>query len=177
MKVAIPGRYTTANFLFSLYAPECRNKEEMNFSAIEEAVLSGEADAGVIIHENRFTYQQKGLFRVADLGEFWEEQTGKPIPLGGIAVKRSHSQEVKEKVDRVIRRSIEYAFSNPEAGRSFVRQHAQEMEEEVMYRHIELYVNKYSLELGKDGREAVRCLFRKAAELKVIPCPGEIFIN
>ena len=163
VRVAIPGKYTTANLLLSLAFPEVGDKTELLFSAIESAVLEGRFDAGVIIHENRFTYEAKGLKKVVDLGEFWERTTGAPIPLGGIVVKRSLPAETWQAMNRVMRRSVEYAFANPEASRAFVRAHAQEMSEEVMRQHIDLYVNQYSVDLGPDGRRAVEVLFERAA--------------
>lgn len=168
LTIAIPGKYTTANFLLSLAFPRAKNKTEMLFSDIEEAVLSGQVDAGLIIHENRFTYEQKGLKKVVDLGEFWETLTQMPIPLGGIVIKRSLSDDIKLKVNRVLRKSVEYAFANPKSSLNFVKAHAQEMSEEVMYKHIDLYVNNYSVDLGKTGRKAVQLLFDKAQQLKVI---------
>jgi 1,4-dihydroxy-6-naphthoate synthase len=166
--IAIPGKYTTANFLFSLAFPGAMNKQELLFSEIEEAVLSGKVDAGVIIHENRFTYQQKGLKKIMDLGEWWETEVKAAIPLGGIAAKRSLPDEVKHQVDRLIRKSVEFAFANPDASRSFVKAHAQEMSEEVMKKHIELYVNRYSIDLGAEGRRAVEVLFSRARQAGVI---------
>lgn len=169
LKVGIPGKLTTANFLFSLAFPEARNKVEMLFSDIENALAKGDIDLGVIIHENRFTYHDKGLIKVLDLGEYWEEKTGSPIPLGGILIKRSLPEEVKLKVNRLVRKSVEYAFKNPKSGLEFIRSHAQEMSEAVMYKHIELYVNKFSVNLGTEGRKAVQTLFEKATETGVIP--------
>ncbi|QEC51525.1 1,4-dihydroxy-6-naphthoate synthase [Anseongella ginsenosidimutans] len=166
--IGIPGHYTTANFLLSLAFPEAKHKKEMVFSGIEEALLKGEIDLGLIIHENRFTYEEKGLRKVMDLGEFWEKETGCPIPLGGIMVKRAIRPEIQAKADRLIRRSIEYAFANPSSGLAFIRSHAQEMDETVMYRHIELYVNKYSVDLGPEGRRAVEVLFDMAAKKGLI---------
>ncbi len=168
LKIGIPGKYTTANFLLSLAFPGAKNKQEMVFSDIENAVLNGKVDAGLIIHENRFTYEQKGLKKVIDLGEYWEKQTQMPIPLGGIVIKRSLPDELKNKVNRVIRRSVEYAFANPKSSLGFVKEHAQAMSEEVMYKHINLYVNNYSVDLGKSGREAVQLLFDKAQQTGVI---------
>ncbi len=168
VKVAIPGKYTTANFLFSLAFPNMTNKVEMIFSEIEDAVLSGKADAGVIIHENRFTYEQKGLKKIIDLGECWENETGGPIPLGGIAMRRDHPDELKRKVNHIIRKSVEYAFANPKSSANFVREHAQEMSEDVRNRHIALYVNKFSINLGDEGRRAVKTLFNKAAEQGIL---------
>ncbi len=167
--IAIPGKYTTANFLLSLAYPGAQNKTEMLFSEIEEAVLEGKADAGLIIHENRFTYQEKGLVKVKDLGEFWESTTKMPIPLGGIAVKRALPMDVQRTVSRVMQRSVAFAMDHPEAPRDFVRQHAQEMDEEVMYKHIDLYVNEYTRGLGHRGRAAVQRLFDIAMAKGVIP--------
>ena len=166
--IAIPGKYTTANFLLSLAFPEATNKIEFLFSDIEDAVLSGKADAGLIIHENRFTYEQKGLVKLIDLGEYWETLTQSPIPLGGIVVKRDLPAEIKNKVNRIIRKSVEYAFANPTSSRSFVKAHAQAMSEEVMQKHIELYVNNYSVDLGVEGKRAINTLFDKAQEVGVI---------
>ena len=160
--IAIPGRYTTANLLLSLYAPEAVNKKEYLFSEIEDAILKGEVDAGLIIHENRFTYEQKGLVKIIDLGEYWESTTGLPIPLGGIVVRKSFSDAKQQKINRVLKRSIEYALANPAASRAFVKQHAQSMEDDVIQQHIDLYVNHYSISLGEEGRKAVDILFEKS---------------
>jgi 1,4-dihydroxy-6-naphthoate synthase len=169
LKIAIPGKYTTANLLLSLAYPNLHHKKEYLFSDIEEVILSGEADAGVIIHENRFTYQSKGLKKIVDLGELWEQQTGSPIPLGGIIVKRSLPQEIRSKVNRVLRRSVEYALQNPNDSLPFVRKHAQAMDEEVMRNHIRLYVNDFSVELGTKGREAITSLYTKCIEKSIFP--------
>jgi 5,8-dihydroxy-2-naphthoate synthase len=160
--IAIPGRYTTANLLLALVFPAVRNTVEMVFSSIEGAVLAGEVDAGVIIHENRFTYEARGLRRVIDLGDYWERETGAPIPLGAIVVKRSLPVDVQQAVNRVMRRSVEYAFAHPEASKAFVHAHAQEMSEDVMAQHIALYVNDYSVDLGEEGRRAIAVLFERA---------------
>ena len=173
LTIGIPGKYTTANFLLGLAYPEAEKKKEMLFSEIEDAVLSGQIDIGLIIHENRFTYQDKGLHKIIDLGEFWEDLTSSPIPLGGIMIKREFPEELKQKVNRVIRRSVEFAFANPKSGLEFIRSHSQEMSEEVMYKHIELYVNKYSVDLGEEGRKAVSTLFEGAVKLDIIPQPKE----
>lgn len=169
LRIAIPGHYTTANFLLGLAFPEATQKVPMLFSDIEAAVLNGTVDAGLIIHENRFTYAAKGLRKIIDLGEFWESTTGSPIPLGGIVIKRSLPEEIKQTVNRVLRRSVEYAFANPEASMPFVRDHAQEMEEAVMKQHIALYVNEFSIDLGATGKSAVELLFRRAQELALVP--------
>jgi 1,4-dihydroxy-6-naphthoate synthase len=169
LRIAIPGRYTTANFLLGLAFPQALRKTELVFSEIEGALLRDEHDAGLIIHENRFTYGAKGLKKIIDLGEFWESETGAPIPLGGIVVNRALPDEVKLTVNRVLRRSVEYAFANRAASLPYVRAHAQEMSEEVMYKHIDLYVNQYSVDLGADGRRAVQLLFDRARANGIIP--------
>lgn len=167
-KVAIPGKYTTANFLLNIYAPELKDKVEIIFSEIEDAILSSEVDAGVIIHENRFTYASKGLLKIIDLGEFWTELTPLPLPLGGIVVNRNLSTSIQKKINRVLRRSVEFALKNPKESYTFIRKHAQEMDEKVLYKHIELYVNNYSLDLGVDGKNAVKYMFKKAIDLSMI---------
>ena len=169
VKIAIPGKYTTAHFLLSLAFPGATNKSELLFSAIEGALLDGSFDAGLIIHENRFTYTAKGLKKIIDLGEYWETETGAAIPLGGIVVNRALPEDVQQKLNRVMRRSVEYAFANRAASLPFVRAHAQEMSEDVMYQHIDLYVNDYSVDLGRDGRRAVEVLFERAKSSGVIP--------
>ena len=163
-KIAIPGKYTTANMLLGIAYPEYQNKVQMLFSEIENDVINGKVDAGLIIHENRFTYQEKGLEKVRDLGGFWEEQTGLPIPLGGIVVKRNLPFEIQKKIERVLRKSVEYAFENRESSSEFVIVHAQEMETEVIDAHINLYVNEFSISLGEVGRRAVEKVFEKSAK-------------
>lgn len=158
MTVAIPGRDTTAHLLFSLAYPAAAHKRFVVFSAIEEAVQRGEVDAGVIIHEGRFTYAAKGLARVQDLGEFWERTTGAPIPLGGIVARRALAVAVRRELDRLVRASVEHALARRPAVSAWVRSHAQEMDEAVMRQHIDLYVNEFSLALGDVGRRAVRTL-------------------
>ena len=167
--IGIPGKYTTANFLLGLAYPDLQNKEILVFSDIESALLSGEIDLGLIIHENRFTYQEKGLFKVIDLGDFWEKTTESPIPLGGIVISRDLPADIKNKVNRLIRKSVEYAFQHPKAGLEYIRSHAQEMEEEVMYKHIELYVNQYSKDLGELGKKSISTMFDKAQALNIVP--------
>jgi 1,4-dihydroxy-6-naphthoate synthase len=180
--IAVPGERTTAHLLFSLAFPGARNKQFMIFSAIEDAVLSGKVDCGVIIHENRFTYRQKGLTKLLDLGEFWEKETGAPIPLGGIIFRRNlpaftHTtpalsrkvapspENLAAKVNRLIRQSLQYAFSHHPDLPDYVKIHAQEMDETVMRQHIDLYVNNYSLSLGSDGENAIRTLLDTYARL------------
>ncbi|MEO6882607.1 MAG: 1,4-dihydroxy-6-naphthoate synthase [Bacteroidia bacterium] len=167
-KIAIPGKYTTANFLLSLAFPEAKNKIEMVFSEIEDAVLNGKVDAGLIIHENRFTYEQKGLKKIIDLGEYWESTYQSAIPLGGIVIKRNFSEAIQQKVNRVLRKSVEFAFANPASSLTFVKANAQTMSEEVMQKHIQLYVNKYSIDLGIEGKKAIRTLFEKAENSGII---------
>jgi 1,4-dihydroxy-6-naphthoate synthase len=154
-KVAIPGVNTTAHFLFQQAFPQAVKKQFMVFHEIEEAVLNGKVDAGVIIHENRFTYQQKGLHQLIDLGTYWEQTTGFPIPLGGILAHKRIDADVRTKADRLIRKSLEYSFANYPFITDYVKQHSQEMSEEVMRKHIDLYVNDYSLDLGEEGMKAV----------------------
>jgi len=169
LRIAIPGRYTTANFLLGLAFPAAGDRTELVFSEIEPALVAGRFDAGLIIHENRFTYAAKGLRKIIDLGEFWEQETGAPIPLGGIVIRRSLPADVQQRVNRVMRRSVEYAFAHRDASLPFVREHAQEMSEDVMYRHIDLYVNEYSVDLGAEGRRAVEVLFDRARASGIIP--------
>ena len=167
--IGIPGKYTTANFLLGTAFPNATNKAELVFSDIEDAVLEGRVDIGLIIHENRFTYQNKGLKKIIDLGDFWEKKTGCAIPLGGIVANRKLPLDVQHKINRVIRRSVEFAFENPKSGLEFIRSHAQEMSEEVMYKHIDLYVNKFSIDLGIEGKKAVKLLFDTALKNNFIP--------
>ena len=161
-KIAIPGKYTTANFLLSIASPQYLNKIEVLFSEIENEVLLGNVDAGLIIHENRFTYQLNGLQKVIDFGEFWEHKYALPLPLGGIAIRRLLPFQIKEKVARILQKSVEYAFENRDSSSEFVKYHAQEMDRDVIDAHIALYVNRYSLCLGSEGRKAVQLLFEKS---------------
>lgn len=170
--VAIPGKMTTANFLLSLAFPELTDKREYLFSDIEDAVLRGEVDAGLIIHENRFTYQDKGLQKVRDLGEYWDALIHAPIPLGGIVVKRNFDVELQQKVNRLIRKSVEFAFAQPESSMPYVREHAQAMSEEVMKQHIALYVNAFSVDLGASGIAAVELMFEKAKQSGLFQFPA-----
>ncbi len=159
MKVAIPGVNTTAHLLFSLAFPNASNKSFLVFNEIEDAVLSGKVDAGVIIHENRFTYAQKGLKKWMDLGTYFEESYNAPIPLGGIIARKDNDQKEIAIIDALIKESVEYAFKNsyknlPE----FVKCHSQEMSEQVMRQHIDLYVNDFSIDMGTQGRNAIAAL-------------------
>ena len=169
LRIAIPGKLTTANLLLGLAFPEARNKTSLLFSDIEGALLRGEFDAGAIIHENRFTYQAKGLKKIIDLGEYWEGETAAALPLGGIVVSRRLPVDVQQRVNRVMRRSVEYAFAHRDASLPYVREHAQEMSEDVMYRHIDLYVNEFSVDLGAEGRRAIEVLFDKATAAGIVP--------
>ncbi|CAN5703917.1 1,4-dihydroxy-6-naphthoate synthase [soil metagenome] len=160
-KIAIPGENTTAHMLFSLAFPDVKNKVFKIFHEIEDGVLHHQVDAGVIIHENRFTYHLKGLHKLMDLGEYWEQITSAPIPLGGIVAKRNLRVELVKKVDGLIRKSVEYAYANHhEQLADYVKQHSQEMSEAVMRQHIDLYVNDYSVGLGEEGKKAVMKLLQ-----------------
>lgn len=166
--IAIPGKYTTANFLLSLAFPKAIHKQEILFSEIENALITNKVDAGLLIHENRFTYQDKGLEKIIDLGEYWESLIQSPIPLGGIVVKRTIEPALQKTIDLLIKKSVEFAFTNPESCMAFVKEHAQEMSEEVMKKHIALYVNEFSIDLGIIGKKAVQVLVNKAIELKLV---------
>jgi 1,4-dihydroxy-6-naphthoate synthase len=155
-RIAIPGENTTAHMLFSLAFPNAKKKVFTIFNQIEDAVLNNEVAAGVIIHENRFTYQDKGLHKLIDLGDYWETQTQLPIPLGGIIAKKILDKKIIEQVDALIKESVEYSFKNNyDVLSEYVKTHAQEMSEKVMRQHIDLYVNNFSVELGSDGKKAV----------------------
>jgi len=164
--ILIPGINTTANLLLSFAYPEAVNKRPMLFSEIEDLVISKLADLGVIIHENRFTYQQKGLEKLADLGEIWEKKMKVPIPLGGIAVKRDIDRLVSLKVEKLIKQSLEFAFARYPEIADYVKDHSQSMSEDVMRQHIDLYVNDFSLDIGKRGKDAIVSLFRVFTSLR-----------
>lgn len=176
--VGIPGEYTTANFLLGIAYPKLVNKKTMVFSDIETALIEGTIDLGLIIHENRFTYTERGLHKIIDLGSYWESLTGCAIPLGGIVIKRDLDFSIKQKVNKLIRKSVEYAFAHPKSGLNFIKKHAQEMSEDVMYKHIDLYVNQYSVNLGEDGRKAVEVLFQIAHKKGIIePLQQSLFLT
>jgi 1,4-dihydroxy-6-naphthoate synthase len=178
MRIAIPGTYTTANLLFSIAWPDVVNKTEYLFSKIEDALLKNEVDVGLIIHETRFTYYRRGLHKLADMGEYWENLTGLPIPLGAIVINRNIPDDIALKVNRIVRRSLEYAYKDSFASYDFVSVNAKEMESTVMNNHIKLFVNEFTLNLGKKGREAIIELFRIAGEQGVIPSlPDRIFLT
>ena len=160
LRIAIPGENTTAHFLFNKAFPNSAKKEFMIFHEIEKAVLNGEVDAGVIIHENRFTYKEKNLHALMDLGKFWEDATGLPIPLGGIVIHK-RILSLQEKINRLIKESLQYARKHDATLPDYVKSHAQEMSETVMRQHINLYVNDYSLSMGEEGRKAVEEVFNR----------------
>ena len=157
-RIAVPGLHTTANALIQRLFPEIEERVPILFSEIAATVERGDFDAGVLIHEGRFVYHRRNLELVADLGLEWEARTGLPLPLGGIVVRRELSEEVFARFERVLHRSIEYAFEHPDASRDFIKQHAQELEDEVIEQHIALFVNQYSLSLGELGGAAIRFL-------------------
>jgi 1,4-dihydroxy-6-naphthoate synthase len=157
--IAIPGINTTANLLLSFAFPAANQKVTMRFDEIEDAVLKGKTTLGVIIHESRFTYQLKGLTKVVDLGAFWEQSMRSPIPLGGIAIKRSIEKTIRAEVNKLIRESVLFAYENYPPVPDFVKDHAVEMDEKVMEQHIELYVNDFSLDIGERGKEAIDALY------------------
>lgn len=180
-KIAIPGKLTTAYLLLQLYNPDFRLQTsdllEMPFDKIIDAVAKEEVDAGLIIHESRFTYHSYGLKQIIDLGEWWEKQTGHPIPLGGIIAKRSLGEGLNKKINKTIKSSIEYAFSNRSEPMDYIKKHSQELSDEVINQHINLYVNNYSLDVGQDGEKAALALLSRAEEAGIIPkVKQEIFV-
>lgn len=177
-RIAIPGKYTTANLLLSIAWPEAVNKTEYLFSDIEEALLREEVDAGLIIHETRFTYHKKGLLKIADLGEYWGRLTELPVPLGIIAINRKIDIETAMKVNRIIRRSLNYACENPGISYDFIMANAKDMDKRVVDDHIKLYVNNFTLDLASAGKKAICELFRIANEKSVAPeIPDKIFLT
>jgi 1,4-dihydroxy-6-naphthoate synthase len=169
LRIAIPGKYTTANLLLGIAFPQAKNKTPYLFSDIETALLDNEIDAGLIIHENRFTYEAKGLKKIIDLGEYWENLTKMPIPLGGIVINRKHNKKLQLKISNIIKRSIEYAYKNPTSSLNYIKQYAQEMDAVVMKKHIDLYVNNFSLDLGEQGKLAIKTLYNEASKRDLIP--------
>jgi 1,4-dihydroxy-6-naphthoate synthase len=168
-RIAVPGQYTTALLLLRLLDPRLDNFILMPFSEIMDAVLSGRADAGLIIHESRFTYQDLGLHRLVDLGEWWEGETGLPIPLGGIVARRSLGADTVAVIERALRAGVMYSRSHPAEAAGYIREHAQEISDEVCAAHIELYVNDYSTELGAEGERAIDRLLKRAENSGIIP--------
>lgn len=178
LRIALPGANTTAHMLFTLAFPEATQKIFLPFHEIQDAVLRGDADAGVIIHENRFTYADKGLYKLLDLGEFWEHNTQSPIPLGGIVMNRRFDPAIMAKIDGLIRESVMYSWQQYPVLSDFVRDHAQEMSEDVMRQHINLYVNNYSAALGPEGRAAIWQLLEVSSQIVPQPANGsfEVFM-
>ena len=168
-RIALPGAYTTAALLLRLSNPLLADFVYLPFHEIMPAVADGSVGAGVIIHESRFTYQGYGLKKVLDLGEWWERETGHPIPLGGIAAKRSLGRETLLSLERALKASVDYAFAHPGTARPYIRAHSQEMSDEVCDAHIGLYVNDFSRGLGTEGEGAVRLLLERAAQAGIIP--------
>jgi len=169
MTVAIPGKYTTAAMLLKLYEPGLKNIVTMRFDEIMDAIESGKVDCGVIIHEGRFTYESRGLVLIKDLGTWWEEISGFPIPLGGIAVKRSLGRDLIEKVDKSIKASIAWAQQNHELCRPYIVEHSQELEDSVINDHIGLYVNAFSEDLGAEGTAAIEFFLKKGRQAEIFP--------
>lgn len=177
-RVAIPGKYTTAAFLLRLAFPQLQHFEEMLFSDIPQAVAQGKVDAGVLIHESRFTYAQQGLHLIADLGATWEQHSGLPIPLGCICARRDLPPELQQTAARVLHRSVDFALQNPAKSRTFVKQHAQELSEEVIDKHIAMFVNDYTRSLGEEGRRAVTAFFAEVQKQGVVgKMPKAVFLN
>jgi 1,4-dihydroxy-6-naphthoate synthase len=176
--IAIPGKYTTANLLLSIAWPEAEDKKEYLFSDIEDVLLRDEADAGLIIHETRFTYHKRGLIKIADMGTYWEKMTHLPIPLGVIIINKRIPKDIALKFNRILRRSIEFAWANSQASYDFVSSNAREMDSTVMNSHIRLFVNEFSLNLGTEGRKALTELYRIAHERGITPeVPDSIFLT
>jgi 1,4-dihydroxy-6-naphthoate synthase len=167
--IAVPGRYTTALLLLRLFDPSLENFIIMPFNEIMDSVLSGNVDAGLIIHESRFSYQGFGLHKLVDLGEWWERETGMPIPLGGIVARRSLGIETIAAVEQALNQGVYYAQAHPDQAANYIREHSQEMSSEVCTEHIKLYVNDYSLNLGDDGIEAISFLLKRAEKAGLIP--------
>lgn len=163
-RILIPGVNTTANLLFTTFFPNAKDKTPMLFSEIEKEVINRHYDAGLLIHEGRFTYKSKGLVKLADMGELWEKKFNMPIPLGSIIARRTLSPDIIAKVDRIIRRSVQYSLNNPESPMPYIRDNAREMDDTVMRSHIALYVNNFSVSLGTEGRQAIEFLYKKAYE-------------
>jgi 1,4-dihydroxy-6-naphthoate synthase len=178
LRVALPGANTTAHMLFTLAFPDAQQKQFLVFHDIEDAVLRGDVDCGVIIHENRFTYADKGLHKLLDLGEFWEHNTKSPIPLGGIVMNRRFDPAIMAKIDALIRESVAYSWKQYPVLSPFIREHAREMSEDVMRQHINLYVNDYSSSLGQEGRAAIWQLLEVSGNIVPQPVTGafEVFM-
>jgi 1,4-dihydroxy-6-naphthoate synthase len=176
--IAIPGEKTTANLLLGILFPEANRKKSYLFSSIEEVVLDNECDAGLLIHETRFTYEKRGLKKVLDLGEEWEKHTKLPVPLGCIAIRRNLPNTLKLQIETLISESVQFALDNPNLALPYMKMHAQDLSEEVMYKHVELYVNDFSVKMGKEGEKAVVTLLQKASDMGLLPqAKNELFLN
>jgi 1,4-dihydroxy-6-naphthoate synthase len=169
LKIAIPGFNTTANLLLSIAFPEIEYKKEYVFNEIENAILNNKVDAGLIIHESRFTYEKRGLLKITDLGEYWESKFKHLVPLGCIVIKRSLPKEMILTINQMIRESVTYAFNKPEISSDYIKNLAQELDDDVIKKHIDLYVYNFSINLGSEGREAIKFLFQKGNELGLLP--------
>ncbi|MFA6127440.1 MAG: 1,4-dihydroxy-6-naphthoate synthase [Bacteroidales bacterium] len=178
LSVAIPGEYTTANLLLRMAYPNIKEKKIFVFSDIEQAVLDGETEAGVLIHENRFTYEKRGLVLLRDLGQFWEESTHSPLPLGGIMAHRRLAQDVVRKINRLVRLSLEFALADPQGTIPYMRKFAQCMDQAVLDAHLKAFVNEFSVELGTDGKRAINILIDKSIAAGLInDRPEDYFIT
>ena len=171
--ILVPGLLTTANLLTNVYLNSNFTPIPLRYDLIMDKILSGEYDAGVIIHEERFTYEKKGLEKIADLGDFWEGTYGHPIPLGAISIKKSIDSVIQKSFDSVIKKSLEMANSNPNEAKSYILENAQEKDENVVQSHIDLYVNNYSLDLGEKGKKAIEFLLEKALSLNLVKIKKE----
>lgn len=167
-RIAIPGQLTTAHLLFQLWAPEAKNKLFVTYDQIFDCIASGEADYGVLIHESRFTYEQAGFQKIIDLGSWWEEETSLPIPLGCIAIRKKLPTGLAKSFESLLKKAIENSLANPDGTLEYIRQYAQEMDQSVLIKHIETFVNKYSLDLGDEGRAAVAKLEEMALNAGII---------
>jgi 1,4-dihydroxy-6-naphthoate synthase len=178
LSVAIPGEYTTANLLLRLAYPNIKEKKVFVFSDIEQAIIDGKTDAGVLIHENRFTYEKRGLVLLRDLGQFWEESTNAPIPLGGIMAHRRLPQETVATINRLVRKSLEFALADPQGTVEYMRRFAQSMDQHVLDSHLCAFVNEYTVELGDQGKKAIKILIDRSIAAGLInDVPKDYFIN
>jgi 1,4-dihydroxy-6-naphthoate synthase len=168
-RVAVPGKMTTAALLFRMFLPDCTDLVEIRFDRIMEAIENGDVDAGVIIHESRFTYEERGLFALQDLGRWWEDLTALPLPLGCIAIKRSLGEKTAALMDWAIKESVQYGFAHPDLCLPYIRTHSQELAPEVVKNHIALYVNDFSRDLGDEGVEAITCFLEKGRTAGILP--------
>ncbi len=168
ISIAIPGINTTANLLLSIAYPEAQNRKEYLFSEIEDAVLYNEVDAGLIIHESRFTYKNKGLKKIIDLGEYWQDKYDMPVPLGCIVINRNIENNIKKSFDKLLKDSISFAMQNPSSSQEYIKRYAWSVKDDVIAKHIQLYVNNYTMDLGTKGKTAITGLFKEAADMGLI---------